>query len=109
VAVPNFLGLTTFGVRNHVTAIHRIERVHSLKELAQKLGRPDPSKREQIRRALNTGLTYRQAAAQLGYTYDSVRKHGANLRREQREAAPAKAVIQPAKRADRVCKTDARR
>ena len=103
------LGLTVFGVRNHVTAIHRIERVHSLKELAQKLGRPDPSKREQIRRALNTGLTYRQAAAQLGYTYDSVRKHGANLRREQRAAAPAKAVIEPAKRADTMCKTDARR
>jgi DNA-binding NarL/FixJ family response regulator len=85
------LGLRERTIDDYTMKIYVRENVHSVRELARKLKRPDPTpptKQEQVRRLLDTGLSYREIAARLGLTHKAVQHHGAAVRRQQRAAVP---------------------
>ena len=77
------LGLSIKTVDTYAMKAYARQRVHSLRELAAKLGRPDPlgpTKRQRVRQHLAAGLSYAQIAAEMGMTRAAVAHHVQKLR-----------------------------
>jgi DNA-binding CsgD family transcriptional regulator len=80
------LGLKKNTVMGYIYKIYQRHQVHSMRELAKKLGRTappaPPTKKQQVARHLSAGLSTHEIAARMGIRYGAAKAHICILMRE---------------------------
>ncbi len=83
-AIAEKIGVTYYTAMCYARRVYQYHNVHGRKELAKKLGKPDPrpTKRSKIRELLEQGMTISKIAERLNITRKAVRDHAYVIRRD---------------------------